>query len=76
MHYYATNYADDTTSYLALSAEFESYVETLEGVLRYVKAKNRSKHDVYLSWDEWNVWYKARLEQDMQGRWSQSSSFN
>ncbi|MBK9122282.1 MAG: alpha-N-arabinofuranosidase [Chloroflexi bacterium] len=60
MHYYATNYEDDTLSYLALSAEFESFVDTLTGVLRYVKAKRRSKRDVYLSWDEWNVWYKDR----------------
>jgi len=59
MHYYAINH-DDTPSYLALSAEFEAFVDTLTGVLRYVKAKTRSKHDVYLSWDEWNVWYKDR----------------
>lgn len=60
MHYYATNYENDTASYLALSAEFENFVDTLTGVLRYVKAKNRSQHDVHLSWDEWNVWYKDR----------------
>lgn len=60
MHYYAGNWDGDTGSYLALSAELEEFVDTLTGVLRYVKAKNRSKHDVYLSWDEWNVWYKDR----------------
>jgi alpha-L-arabinofuranosidase len=60
MHYYATNYDNDTASYLALAAQFESHVDTLAGLLRYVKAKRRSKHDVWLSWDEWNVWYKDR----------------
>jgi alpha-N-arabinofuranosidase len=69
MHYYAGNRDDDTTSYLASSAEFENFVETLSGVLRYVKTKNRSKHDVYLSWDEWNVWYKATLSKDLHGEW-------
>ena len=72
LHYYATNFEDDTPSYLALSAEFESFVDTLTGVLRYVKAKTRSKHDVYLSWDEWNVWYKARLSNDMEGQWTEA----
>lgn len=72
LHYYANNHANDTASFLALSAEFENFVDTLEGVLRYVKAKNRSKHDVYLSWDEWNVWYKATLEHDMKGKWTQA----
>lgn len=60
MHYYAINHDNDTDSYLALSAELEDFVDTLTGVLRYVKAKTRSNHDVFLSWDEWNVWYKDR----------------
>jgi len=69
MHYYAGNQDNDTGSYLALSAELEQFVDTLTGVLRYVKAKNRSKHDVYLSWDEWNVWYK---DTSGNGEWAQA----
>jgi alpha-L-arabinofuranosidase len=72
MHYYAANRENDTASYLALSAEFESFVDTLTGVLRYVKAKNRSKRDVYLTWDEWNVWYKAHTPADMHGNWTEA----
>lgn len=60
LHYYATNYDDDTASYLAMAAQFESHLDTLAGLLRYVKAKQRSNHNVFLSWDEWNVWYKDR----------------
>ena len=60
IHYYAGNWDDDTTSYLAIAAQLEDFVDTLAGTLRYVKAKTRSKHDVYLSWDEWQVWYKDR----------------
>ncbi len=70
MHYYAGNRDNDTASYLALSAEFESFVDTLTGVLRYVKARSRSKHDVYLSWDEWNVWYKAAGAEHNTGHWT------
>ncbi|MYD09046.1 MAG: alpha-N-arabinofuranosidase [Chloroflexi bacterium] len=72
MHYYADNLEDDTASYLALSAAFEDYVDTVAAVLRYVKAKTRSKHDVYLSWDEWNVWYKTRDLSDMRGGWTEA----
>lgn len=72
MHYYASNSDDDTDSYLALSVEFENFVDTLTGVLRYVKAKNRSQKDVYLSWDEWNVWYKATAPSDLQGGWAEA----
>ncbi|GAB4424914.1 MAG: alpha-N-arabinofuranosidase [Anaerolineae bacterium] len=72
LHYYAGNREDDTASFLASSAEFEAYLDTLAGVLRYVKAKHRSKHDVYLSWDEWNVWYKANTPDDMHGNWTEA----
>lgn len=72
MHYYANNLEDDTPSYLSLSAAFEDYVDTVAAVLRYVKAKTRSKHDVYLSWDEWNVWYKARELSDRRGGWTEA----
>ena len=72
MHYYANNRDNDTSSYLGLAAEFESFVDTLSGTLRYVKAKRRSKHDVYLSWDEWNVWYKATTPTDFRGEWTEA----
>jgi alpha-N-arabinofuranosidase len=69
LHFYAGNRDDDTASYLALARQFEEHLDTLAGTLRYVKAKLRSKHNVYLSWDEWNVWYK---DQTMQGGWREA----
>ncbi|MCB0254267.1 MAG: alpha-N-arabinofuranosidase [Anaerolineae bacterium] len=69
MHYYAGNHENDTASYLASALLFEQFVDTLEGTLRYVKAKNRSKHDVYLSWDEWQVWYKG---DPVMGDWTEA----
>lgn len=69
MHYYAQNRDDDTASYLAQAAQFESHIDTLAGILRYVQAKQRSRHEVYLSWDEWNVWYK---NMEMDGGWTQA----
>lgn len=72
MHYYAVNHDNDTASYLAYSAALEDYVDTLSSVLRYVKAKVRSNRDVYLSWDEWNVWYKAHTLTDVEGAWNEA----
>jgi alpha-L-arabinofuranosidase len=69
MHYYAGNAENDTDSYLASAVLFERFVDTLEGTLRYVKAKRRSKHDIYLSWDEWQVWYKG---DPVQGNWTEA----
>ncbi len=69
MHYYAGNPDNDTASYLASAVAFERYVDTLDGTLRYVKARQRSTHDVYLSWDEWQVWYKG---DPTHGNWTEA----
>ncbi len=69
IHYYASNNDNDSASYLALAVELENFVDTMAATLNYVKAKRRSNHDVYLSWDEWQVWYKAR---NGQGGWAEA----
>jgi alpha-N-arabinofuranosidase len=66
LHNYATNWESDTPSFLAYSVEFEKHIDTLATVLRETKQKLGAKNDVYLSQDEWNVWYKNR---DMDGKW-------
>jgi len=69
LHQYVGNHHQDTQNYLGLTRFFEYHLQTLEGTLRYVKARKRSRHDVYLSWDEWNVWYKA---QEVDGQWTEA----
>lgn len=69
LHYYAGNRADDTPSYLALARQFEDHVDSLAATIRYVKALKRSQHNVKLSWDEWNIWYKNHV---VDGNWSEA----
>ncbi|OQA21098.1 MAG: Intracellular exo-alpha-(1-_5)-L-arabinofuranosidase [Chloroflexi bacterium ADurb.Bin360] len=69
LHTYVGNRDDDTGSYLALPHRLEEQVDTLAATLRYVKARLRSRHEVHLSWDEWNVWYK---DMTMQGGWTEA----
>jgi alpha-L-arabinofuranosidase len=68
-HLYVGNRENDTANYLGVSSLIEEQVDVLAATLRYVKNKLRSKHDVYLSWDEWNVWYK---NQEMDGHWTEA----
>jgi len=60
LHMYFDNHADDTADYLAQNARLDDYIATIAGVITYTKAKKRSKKDVYISFDEWNVWYHSR----------------
>lgn len=66
MHHYATNDENDTPSFLAYGAGLEKHIDTIAAILREVKEKKKSKHDVKISWDEWNVWYKNRI---VDGQW-------
>ncbi|AWN16779.1 alpha-N-arabinofuranosidase [Salinisphaera sp. LB1] len=63
LHMYFTNYADDVVDYLALSEKMDRYIGSIAGVIDYIKAKKRSRHQVAICFDEWNVWYHS-TEQD------------
>ena len=60
LHTYWQNYERDPLNFLAKSVLLDRYIGTVSGIIDYVKAKKRSKHDVYISFDEWNVWYHSR----------------
>ncbi|WP_309085599.1 alpha-N-arabinofuranosidase [Chelativorans sp.] len=62
LHMYFANPEKDTGNYLALNHKLDRYIETIASTINYVKAKKRSKKDVYISFDEWNVWYHSRKQ--------------
>jgi len=60
LHMYFENYEKNTSEFLALPEKLDRYIGTVAGVIDFVKAKSRSKRDVKISFDEWNVWYHER----------------
>jgi alpha-L-arabinofuranosidase len=56
LHMYSHNKANDTANYLAFNEDLDRYIETVHSTIRLVKANKRSKRDVTISFDEWNVW--------------------
>jgi alpha-N-arabinofuranosidase len=62
LHTYWQNYEKDTLNFLAKSALLDRYIGTVASTIDYVKAKKRSRHEVYISFDEWNVWYHTRKQ--------------
>jgi alpha-N-arabinofuranosidase len=60
LHMYFENYEKNTAEFLALPEKLDRYIGTVSGVIDYVKSKSRSKRDVRISFDEWNVWYHER----------------
>ena len=55
-HCYTNRFETDTTlRYLAHTAKLDHDLSAIEGACRAIKAKKRSKKDIWLSLDEWNV---------------------
>ncbi len=63
LHMYFANRTGNTANYLALNHKLDSYIGTVAATINLVKSNKRSKHDVTISFDEWNVWYHSN-EQD------------
>lgn len=69
-HRYSTNAANNTPEFLAEGVVIDSILNDYAGLIAYVKGVKKSPHDVYVSFDEWNVWYKARGGVTQDGQWS------
>ncbi len=59
LHWYVDNEKNDFASYMALSELFDARLSAIEGLIRAVQLERGSKHPVYISVDEWNVWHKS-----------------
>ena len=70
LHQYYQNNDGDRASFLARSLEMEDFIHTVAGICREAKTEQRSEHDVYLSFDEWNVWYHFKKEGKEPPRWT------
>lgn len=68
-HRYSENHRGDTGWFLAEGLEIDRIIADYAGLFDYVRALKRSKKRVYLSFDEWNVWYKGDA---MDGKWARA----
>jgi len=50
----------DSTKYMALNLSMDRQIAQIEAVCDYVQGRMHSPKKLWLSFDEWNVWYRAR----------------
>jgi alpha-N-arabinofuranosidase len=60
LHMYVGNQANDYQEFMASSVELADRIETAEGVIRAVLSGEPGNRKIYIAWDEYNVWYRAR----------------
>ena len=57
----------DSTKYMALNLSMDHQIAQIEAVCDYVQGRLRSPKKLWLSFDEWNVWYRKRNGSDVDG---------
>lgn len=64
LHQYYGNLNNDSNDYLAKSDDMDAFIHTVTAACDFVKAKKRSKKTMNLSFDEWNVWFHSKSEEE------------
>ncbi len=59
LHNYYGNPSNDTPTFLASNLEMDTFIKTVCGIADYIKKIKHSKKTMYLSFDEWNVWFHS-----------------
>lgn len=64
LHAYYQEHDGDTASFLASALDMEAFIESVIATADHVRAKTRSRKRINLSFDEWNVWYISRFQEE------------
>src|SRR5262245_38687726 len=60
IHTYVGNQANDYEDFVASSIDIDHRTKTAAGIIDAVLATEPGNRKIYLAWDEYNVWYRAR----------------
>jgi alpha-L-arabinofuranosidase len=59
---------DSSPRFLAMNLDMDRHIHEIAAVCDYVQGLQKSSKRLWLSFDEWNVWYRARDEKATDGR--------
>jgi alpha-N-arabinofuranosidase len=59
LHTYYGNQENNLRNYLAKSLDMANFIRSVVATCDYIQAKKRSKKQINLSFDEWNVWFHS-----------------
>ncbi|WP_406149365.1 alpha-N-arabinofuranosidase [Streptomyces sp. NBC_01012] len=66
LHAYYEETDGDRDSFLASAVDMESFIESVVATCDHIGARLKSTRRINLSFDEWNVWYQRRFQQETQ----------
>lgn len=70
LHQYYGNEENDLENYLAKSEGMDRFISGVAAICDAIKAKKKADKTIYLSFDEWNIWYHSKGEEEENKNWS------
>ena len=72
LHNYYGNTAEltgrNSSRYLAMNLDMERQIQEIAAICDFVQARRGSDKKLWLAFDEWNIWYRRRSPEDMDGQ--------
>jgi alpha-L-arabinofuranosidase len=60
LHTYIGNRDNNFERFLSASENIDHYIDVTAGLIRAAQSSQRNPRPIYIAYDEWNVWYRAR----------------
>ncbi len=76
LHKYVGNRDNDYYSFMASTMDIDERTSIVEGQIKEALSKSRRKTPIYVAWDEYNVWYRARGGAAARGRNALEEKYN
>jgi len=66
LHTYLGNRENDYYTFLARPRDVDTRIKVTEGLIRETMLQSRRKEPIYIAFDEWNVWYRAGVKEQLE----------
>jgi len=76
LHMYVGNPDDNYYNFVATPLEMERRTAVVKGLIQQVLWGSRRERPIYIAWDEYNVWYRARAGEALRGRRALEERYN
>ena len=70
LHSYYKDLDDDAMSFLSCGKQMDGFIKEVAAICQEIKEKKHSDKNVYLSFDEWNVWYHYEKNGKEPAKWT------
>ena len=70
LHSYYGNRSGDTAEFLACSRDMDEFIRTVSAICDSVKQRKHSDRAMFLSFDEWNVWFHSNEQDKRVEKWT------